>query len=140
LLESFAFVGLALPATLLSVGLLRIMALAESGLAASLLGGDDADGSTHGAIPAKPARHFDPDVALSLHLAFTALVAVLMAVIWLGSGGGYFWPAWVWLGICAPLGIHVVVRRALRAPAARGRSVRIHAEATALIGGWLTLV
>ncbi len=140
LLESFAFVGLALPAAVLSVGLLRVMALAESGLAESLLGGDDDRVSTLDATDARTARRFDPDVALSLQLAFTALVAVLMAVIWLGSGAGYFWPAWVWLALAAPLGIHVVVRRAVRGRGGRSRGVRAHAEGSGLVAGWLTLV
>jgi len=103
-------------------------------------GDDDAVQSTEAMPHAAPARRFDPDVALSLHVAVTALVALVMAVIWIGSGGGTFWPAWVWLGIAAPLGIHVLVRRARRAPAVRGRSVRVHAEAVALILGWLSIV
>ena len=139
--EALAVVPLAIPAAVVTVLLLRVMARAESGLAAGLLGGDDEVMLETAAAPEAPAsRRFDPDVALALHLALTAFVALLMALIWAGSGGGYFWPAWVWLGISAPLGIHVVVRRAQRAPAERGRSVRVHGEAVALVAGWLTLV
>ncbi len=142
LLGAFALVPFAVPGAALTVFALHVMAIAESGLAASLLGGDDGEVSTTATAtePARTARRLDPDVGLSLHIALTALVALLMAVIWLGSGLGYFWPAWVWLGIVAPLGIHIVIRRALRMEAERGRSVRIHAEVVALICGYLLCI
>jgi signal transduction histidine kinase len=85
-------------------------------------------------------RRFDPHVALSMHFALTALVAVLMAVIWAGSGFGYFWPAWVWIGIAVPLALHVVIHRAQGAPPVRGRSVRVHAEVDGVIAGYLICV
>jgi signal transduction histidine kinase len=139
--EALAAIPLALPLAVVTVVLLRAMARAESGLAVSLLAGDDDAVQQTAPMPdAARRRRFDPDVALSLHVALTGLVALLMLVIWVGSGGGYFWPAWVWLGISAPLGIHVLVRRAQRAPAEKGRSVRVHAEFVALISGWLTIV
>ncbi|HEY1539020.1 MAG TPA: sensor domain-containing protein [Solirubrobacteraceae bacterium] len=141
--KAFLGVLLALPTAFVTVGVLRVCARAESWLAVRLLDGDDAGVSPSVDSPtdAPPRRRrFDPEIAFSLHGAVTAFVAVLMAVIWVGVGLGYFWPAWVWLGIAAPLGIHVVIRRAVRAPAVRGRSVRVHAEASALIVGYLTLV
>ncbi len=141
LLESLVLVALAVPAAVLSVGLLRVMALAESGLAVSLLGGDDdAVTTTAAATERERARRFDPHVALSLHLALTALVWLLMALIWLASGAGYFWPAWVWIGTGLVLGLHVVIHRALAAPPVQGRSVRVHAEVDGLIVGFLTCV
>jgi len=141
LLESFALAALAAPIAALSVGLLRVMALAESGLAVSLLDSDDDAVTTMAGTSEDPrARRFDPHVALSLHIAFTALICVLMALIWLASGAGYFWPAWVWLGVGGVLGLHVVISRAVGAPAVQGRSVRVHAEIVALIVGFLTIV
>jgi signal transduction histidine kinase len=135
-LEAFAAVPLAIPIAVLTIGLLRAMALAESALAEGLLGGDDEDvPSTTPA--AAPGRRFDPHVAISLHVALTALVCLMMALIWAASGGGYFWPAWVWLATGGLLGIHLVVHRALGAPAVRGRSVRVHAEADGLVVGFL---
>jgi signal transduction histidine kinase len=137
-LEAFAAAPLAIPIAVLTVGLLRVMAWAESALAEGLLGGDDDD------VPSTPAvahgRRFDPHVAISLHVALTALVCLMMALIWAASGGGYFWPAWVWLGTGGLLGIHSVVHRALGAPAVRGRSVRVHAEAYGLVVGFLVIV
>jgi signal transduction histidine kinase len=141
LLEAFALALLAVPLAVVTILALRGMAIAESRLAESLLGGDDGsmDGST-ATTEAVRARRFDPHVALSMHFALTALVAVLMTVIWAGSGFGYFWPAWVWIGIAAPLALHVVFHRAQAAPAARGRSVRVHAEVDGVIVGYLVCV
>ncbi|MDX6683653.1 MAG: hypothetical protein QOG94_3692, partial [Solirubrobacteraceae bacterium] len=140
-LEAFAAVPLAVPIALLTIGLVHVMARAESALAEGLLGGDD-DGvpSTTTHTAATPARRFDPHVAISLHVALTALVGLMMALIWAASGGGYFWPAWVWLGTGGLLGIHLVIHRALNAPAVRGRSVRVHAEADGLVVGFLVVV
>ena len=146
--EALLGLVLAIPAALLAAVMLRGMALAESRLAASLLGGDDdameqtapTTEQTAPTTATTPARRLDPNDALALHVALTALIALLMALIWIGSGGGSFWPAWVWLALAAPLGIHLVVRRAQRAPADHGRSVRVHREAVLLVVGWLTLV
>ena len=140
--EAFALAVLAVPLAIVAIGALRVCALAESGLAVTLLHGDD-DGVRTTAADTEAAsakRRFDPEVALSLHVSLTAFVALLMAIIWVGSGLGYFWPAWVWLGIAAPLAIHVVIRRARRAPAIRGRGVRVHAELWCVVVGYLTIV
>ena len=140
-LESFAFVALAVPAAVLSAGVLRLMALVESGLAVSLLDGDDEAVTSTATAPDLPrARRFDPHVALSLHFASTALLWLLMALIWLASGAGYFWPAWVWLSTGLVLGLHFVIHRGLAAAAVQGKSVRVHAEVDGLIVGFLTFV
>src|ERR1044072_568797 len=125
LLESFALALLAIPMAVVTVLAVRGMAIAESRLAESLLGGDDGRVSASATAPqaggATRAPRFDPEVTLSLHIAFTALVAVLMTVIWVGSGFGYFWPAWVWIGIGLPLAPHFVYLPARPAPAERRR-------------------
>jgi signal transduction histidine kinase len=140
-LEAFAVMALAIPIALLTIGLVRVMAGAEAALVEGLLGSDDAEMTTAAQPGGSPRRRrYDPDMGLSLHVAFTALIALLMALIWVASGAGYFWPAWVWLSIGAVLGIHVVIRRASSAPAVRGRSVRVHAEVDALIVGFLIVV
>jgi signal transduction histidine kinase len=65
---------------------------------------------------------------LALQIAFTLLLAILMAVIWVASGFGYFWPAWVWMGLSVPIALHVlVVRTRARAPGAE-RRLRLQAE------------
>jgi signal transduction histidine kinase len=139
--EAFALALLAVPLAVVTVLALRGMAIAESRHAESLLGGDDGSMDPTTTTPgATRTRRFDPHMALSMHFALTALVAVLMTVIWAGSGFGYFWPAWVWIGIAAPLALHVVIHRAQSAAPVRGRSVRVHAEVDGVIVGYLTCV
>jgi signal transduction histidine kinase len=137
--QAFALALLAVPLAVVTVLALRGMAIAESRLAESLLGGDDGSMDSPAANVAR-SRRFDPHVALSMHVALTALVAVLMTAIWMGSGFGYFWPAWVWIGIAAPLALHLVIHRAHGAPPVRGRGVRVHAEVDGVIVGYLTCV
>jgi signal transduction histidine kinase len=139
--NALAVVPLAVPGAFVAVALLRAMAGAESALAVGLLGrDDDAVSPTTSAPGAAGEWRYDPHVVLSLHLALTALVDLLMAAIWLAAGAGGFWPAWVWLATGGVLGIHLVAHRAQGAPAVRGRSVRVHAEADALIVGFLAIV
>jgi signal transduction histidine kinase len=139
---AFALAVLAVPCAVLTVLALRVMALGESRLAESLLGGDDGsmDSAATPSSGAPHARRFDPHVALSMHFALTALVAVVMTVIWAGSGFGYFWPAWVVTAIAVPLALHLVIHRASGAPAVQGRSVRVHGELVAVVVGYLTCV
>lgn len=40
---------------------------------------------------------------------------------WWLSGGGYYWPAWVWIGMVAVVGVGLVVPAAWRLPRARTR-------------------
>ncbi len=136
---ALASTGLAIPCAVLTVLTLRGLAIAESRLAESLLGGDDG-AMDSSATAAARTRRFDPHIALAMHFALTALVAVLMLAIWAGSGFGYFWPAWVVTAIAVPLALHLVVHRAQHAPAVQGRSVRVHAEVIGVIVGYLTCV
>lgn len=50
-------------------------------------------------------------------------VGLLMLVIWALSGGGAFWPRWVWFALAIPLALQAAVRRGLRAP--RGQRLLI---------------
>lgn len=137
--KAFATIPIAVPAAAFSIVTLRGMALAESGLAAGLLGGDDGVMQPPASTPV-PQRRWDASAAFSTQLALTGFGCLLMAVIWAGSGGGYFWPAWVWFGLGVPVTIHVLVRRARRAPAVPGRSVRVHAEAYGSVIAGLTII
>ena len=71
--------------------------------------------------------------ALSLQIALSALVGFLVTLLWRVTGGGYFWPAWVWFGLAIAAGVHLVIVRALASTPGPHRVLRIHAEATVLI-------
>ncbi len=51
------------------------------------------------------------------------LAAVLMIAIWVLEGEGYFWPAWVWLGLSVPVTLDLMGRWAWRHE--RGASRRV---------------
>jgi signal transduction histidine kinase len=70
--------------------------------------------------------------ALSLQIALSALVGFIVTLLWALTSGGYFWPAWVWFGLAIPVGVHVVILRALSGTGPY-RALRIQAEATALL-------
>ena len=110
---------------------LRVMALVESRLAESLLGGDDeAMTSTATATDLPRARRFDPHVALSLHFALTALVVAADGAD-LGRQRRRLLLAGVGLDRRSARAAGAARRRAPRASARRavqGRSVRVHAE------------
>jgi signal transduction histidine kinase len=52
-------------------------------------------------------------------VAATLCVAATLA--WAGTGGGEFWPRWVYFGVCTALAAELLLRRALRVPPGRRR-------------------
>ncbi len=53
---------------------------------------------------------------LVLHLGGSAFLAALMLVLWALTGGGTFWPMWVWFGLAVAFGVHALLRAALSEP------------------------
>src|SRR5271163_1795149 len=54
-------------------------------------------------MPALAAGLSLGEYARSLFRRLAALTAVLVTAIWAIGGQGYFWPAWVWLGLAVPV-------------------------------------
>jgi signal transduction histidine kinase len=73
-------------------------------------------------------------MALSLHAALTVMLDVLVTVVWAATGGGEFWPVWVWFGTGIPLALHALLFDALRRPSEPLKAVTIHAQVTGLVG------
>jgi signal transduction histidine kinase len=73
--------------------------------------------------------------ALSLQIALSAIAGFVTTLLWAVTGGGYFWPAWIWFALAVAAGLHVVILRALTAAPGPYRALRIHGEATALLVG-----
>ena len=88
---------------------------------------------------APPPRRRAPRWGLSLHAAFTVLVDVLVAVVW-ATGGGEFWPVWVWFGTAIPVAVHALIFDARRRPPSRTKALVIHAQATGLVVGMLIVI
>jgi signal transduction histidine kinase len=52
-----------------------------------------------------------------------SLIGVLLVGVWALAGQGYFWPAWVWLGLAVPVILNLAARWAWRFP--RGAERRV---------------
>jgi signal transduction histidine kinase len=126
---------LAFPLAALTYYVNRWMAKGELWLAERLLDGEEApaDAAPTAGAPTLPlsseqVRRMVPDGELSLavHAAISGLVGLLVTAIWAATGGGYYWPAWVWLGLLIPLSLHFGLREAFRiAPGHRAIAVQV---------------
>jgi hypothetical protein len=110
------------------------MARGELWLAERLLDGEEAPAAAPAAgSPTLPRsseqlRRMIPEGELSLavHAAITGLIGLLVTAIWAAAGGGYYWPAWVWLGLLIPLSLHFGLREAFRiAPGHRAIAIQV---------------
>jgi signal transduction histidine kinase len=79
-------------------------------------------------------------MALSLHGAFAVLIGVLCAVVWAATGGGEFWPMWVWFALAIPFAVHALVFDAARRPPSGDKAFLIHAQATGLVAAILLVI
>jgi signal transduction histidine kinase len=134
--EAVASALIAVPLAAITVGLLRVMTLGQSKLAALLLG---EPGSLPLApepdTPRRPRRRPDDGAVLMLHASLSGFIAILMAVLWgLTTPGDYFWPVWVWFGLGVPLALHAAVRAAWRATTGRRRGLAVHAAISGVLG------
>jgi signal transduction histidine kinase len=121
--KAFAVAPLAIPLAAIAVLALRGMTIAESALATLLLGPGSAAAKTGegarrggGTVMGRAWQAPEPQALLIGQAALSALVAVVVCVIWLATGGGWFWPGPVLLGLAIGLGLHLGLREALRAP------------------------
>jgi signal transduction histidine kinase len=76
-----------------------------------------------------------PGSPLAIHTAASALAGFAATAVWGLTGGGTFWPLWVWFGLLVPLSLHAAVRFALDSPAPYPPSLRIHAAVSVAIAG-----
>ncbi|WP_231398486.1 sensor histidine kinase [Conexibacter woesei] len=78
--------------------------------------------------------------ALPLHVALSGLAGLVATIVWAITGGGYYWPAWVWLGVGITVGVHAIIRFGLSAPASARHGLALHMMVTSLVGGVLLIV
>ena len=98
---------------------------------------------THPAPIASPARCRTvqpPANALPLHIALSALAGLVATIVWAVTGGGYFWPAWVWLGLAVPVAVHAIIRFGLSQPASARHGLALHSMVTGMVCGILLIV
>jgi signal transduction histidine kinase len=130
--KAFLATAAAIPLAVITAAALRLLAIAESWLARALLDGGEAPAAAAAGASAAAGeprlRRVVPESegALAVHATVSGLLALLVTAIWAAAGGGYFWPAWVWLGLLIPLSLHFGVREAWRVedPDRRGLAVQ----------------
>ena len=76
-----------------------------------------------------------PGAAFALHAAISAVLGLGVTVIWAATGGGYFWPGWVWMALGAAVAVHAALRWALRIEQPGERAVAIVGSLTAILTG-----
>ncbi len=78
--------------------------------------------------------------SFEMHISLALLAGVVVTIIWVASGGGYFWPVWVWFGLAISVAVHALVVRAWGARRDPYRLFRVKVEACALIAGYLWII
>jgi signal transduction histidine kinase len=81
-----------------------------------------------------------PANALPLHIALSALAGLVGTIIWAVTGGGYYWTAWVWLGVGIGVAVHAIIRFGLSRPASARHGLALHGMVTGLISAILVIV
>ena len=66
-------------------------------------------------------------------------IGLAVGLGWAMTGGGRFWPAWVWFGLAVPLGLQAAVRWGLRAPKGR-RFLSLHVSLSFTVVVMLLLI
>jgi signal transduction histidine kinase len=124
-----------IPAAAVTVLLLRGMTIGESWLAEVLLEGGEGGVSAPAAPGERPHRRLpEAESALGVQAAISGLLALLVTAVWAATGAGYFWPAWVYLGLLIPLGLNAGLREAMRAAPA-WRALAVQGVISALLVG-----
>jgi signal transduction histidine kinase len=92
-------------------------------------------------LPPAPPPGLPPEAnALPLHVALSALAGLVTSIVWAVTGGGYYWPAWVWLGVGIPVAIHGIIRYGLSQPAGARHGLVLHGMVTGLVSSVLVIV
>jgi signal transduction histidine kinase len=73
--------------------------------------------------------------ALAFQAALSGLVAFMMGTLWAVTGGGDFWPRWVWYGLAIPFGLNAALYGAFHVRRRRWRIFAVHAA----VFTWVTL-
>ena len=64
---------------------------------------------------------------LAFQAALSGLVAFATTAIWAMTGGGTFWPIWVWYGLAIPFGLNAALFGAFNVRPGRWRKFAVHA-------------
>jgi signal transduction histidine kinase len=125
--EALLVMPLAIPLAAITIGLLRLMALGESKLAAALL-----------AAPAairRPGRRVDTGLLWSVYATVAGLAGIAVTVTWALTTQGSFWPGWVWLGLALAPALRGSIHHAVASTSpGRRRGLAVHGAISGVIG------
>lgn len=121
------------------------MAAADGAAAGSVSGMSDAGGprATGLGVPEASAVGGPPnriERLLSFAVALSAALGLMTTIVWGGTGGGYYWPCWVWLGCGAAVAVIGITMHVRSLPRGRRRLLIVQADISAAIGVYLLLI
>jgi signal transduction histidine kinase len=87
-------------------------------------------------VPSRRRRR----LAIAIHATVSGIIAGSVTLLWAATGGGSFWPKWVWLGLAIPLGLHGALFGAFNVKRGRARGIAVHAAFTGVLSGSMVLI
>ena len=78
--------------------------------------------------------------ALAVQATVSGILATAVTLLWAATGGGTFWPKWVWLGLAIPMGLHAALYGARQVRPRRVRAVAVHGAISGVISITLILI
>jgi signal transduction histidine kinase len=76
---------------------------------------------------------------IATQLSLSAVISLVVTILWGLTGMGYFWPRWVYFGLAAPLAFEIGLPRAWAEPRGPARRLAVHAMVSWILAG-LSLV
>jgi len=77
---------------------------------------------------------------LAVQATVSGIIATAVTLLWAATGGGSFWPKWVWLGLAIPMGLHAALYGARQVRPRRVRAVAVHGAISGVISITLILI
>jgi signal transduction histidine kinase len=79
-------------------------------------------------------------LALAIQAVVSGVAAISTTILWAATGGGTFWPKWVWLGLAIPIALHGALHGAAGVKPGRARGIAVHGAFTGVISGTLIVI
>ena len=77
---------------------------------------------------------------LAVQATVSGILAMAVTLLWAATGGGSFWPKWVWLGLAIPMGLHAALFGARQVKSRRARAIATHGAISGVISATLILI
>ena len=77
---------------------------------------------------------------LAVQATVSGILATAVTLLWAATGGGSFWPKWVWLALAIPMGLHAALFGARQVKSRRARAIATHGAISGVVSGTLILI